>query len=110
MINQTQDEVVNIDDNFWAISTLQDNRKLYITSLQFSYTIKLYFPYNIIYVPNSCEANAITFVLLPNNKLSVESSIEAPEYRLGLNRSYSKIDNLSLIQSLNISSLRDEKL
>ena len=28
IINQTQDEGFNINDNFWAISTLQDNKKL----------------------------------------------------------------------------------
>ena len=46
--------------------------------------IKLHFPYEIIYLPNGCEANAITFVLPSNNKLNVESSIEATEYKLGL--------------------------
>ena len=34
LINQTQDEAFNINDNFCAISTLQDNKKLYITCLQ----------------------------------------------------------------------------
>ena len=34
VINQTQDEAFHINDNFWAISTLQDNKKLYITCLQ----------------------------------------------------------------------------
>ena len=77
VINQTQDEALNINDNFWAISTLQDNKKLYITCLQYSYTIKLCFPYDIIYLPNGCEANAITFILPSNNKLNVEPSIEA---------------------------------
>ena len=31
MIDQTQDEAFNINDNFWAMSTLQDNKKLYRT-------------------------------------------------------------------------------
>ena len=43
MINQTQDEAFNINDNFWEISTLQDNKKLYITCLQYSYSINLCF-------------------------------------------------------------------
>ena len=30
-INQSQDEALNISDNFWAISILQDDRKLHIT-------------------------------------------------------------------------------
>ena len=85
VINQTQDEAFNINDNFWAISTLHDNKKLYITCLQHSYFIKLYFPYNIIYLPDGCEANAITFVLPSNNKLNVEPIIETPEYKLGFN-------------------------
>ena len=93
-----------------AISTLQDNKKLYMTFLQYSYTIKLHFPYDIIYLPNGCEANAVTFVLPSNNKLNIKSSIEANEYKLGFNRSYSKINNFSLMQSLNISSLMDDKL
>ena len=95
---------------FWAISTLQDNKKLYITCLQYSYTIKLHFPYDIIYLPNSCEANAITSVLPSNNKLNAEPSSEATNYEQGFNRSYFKINNFSLMQSLNISSLTDNKL
>ena len=76
VINQTQDEALNINDNFWAISTLQDSKKLYITCLKYSYTIKLHFPYNIIYLPNGCEANTITFVLLSNNNLNVEPPLK----------------------------------
>ena len=87
MINQTQDEAFAINDNFWAISTLQDNKKLYIICLQYSNSIKCHFPYYIIYFPNDCEANAITFVLPSNNKLNVEPIIEAPEYKLCFNRS-----------------------
>ena len=34
VINQTQDGALNINDNFWVISTLQDKRKLCITCLQ----------------------------------------------------------------------------
>ena len=64
-----------------------------------------------MYLPNDCEANAITFVLPSNNKLNVEPITEEPEYRLGFNRSYSKkINNFSLMQSLNISSLTDNRL
>ena len=36
--------------------------------------------------------------------------MEAPESKLGFNRSYSKFNNFSLIQSLNISSLTDNSL
>ena len=67
-----QDEAVNINDNFWSISTLYDNEKVYITCLQYSYSIKLHFPYDIVYLPNGCEGNAITFVLPSNNKLNLE--------------------------------------
>ena len=52
----------------------------------------------------------IAFVLPSNNNLDVEPSIEATEYKLGFNRSYSKMDNFSFMQSLNISSLTDNKL
>ena len=82
VINQTQDEAFNINDSFWALSTLQGNKKLYITCLQYSYMIKLHFPYDLIYVPDGCEANAITFVLPSNNKLNVECTIETTEYKL----------------------------
>ena len=110
VINQTQDKALDINDNFWAISILQDNKKLYIICLQYSYTIKLHFPYDIIYLPNGCEDNAITFVLPSSNKLNRESSIEATEYKGGFNRSYPKNDKFSLMQSLNISSLMGDKL
>ena len=85
-------------------------KKLYITYLQYSYFIKLYFPYDIIYLPNGCEANAITFVLPSNNKLNVEPIIKALEYKLGFTRSYSKINMFSLMQSINISNLTNDKL
>ena len=50
------------------------------------------------------------FVLPSNNKLNVEPIIEAPEHKLGFNRSYSKINNFCLMQSINISSLTDNGL
>ena len=103
------DEAININDDFWAVSTLQDDKKLYIMCLQLSYTIKLCFPYDIIYLLDQCEANATSFLLPSNNKLHVESSIETPQHKLGFNRSYSKIDNFNLIQSLNLTSIIDKK-
>ena len=72
--------------------------------------IKLCFPYDIIYLPNGCEANTITFVLPSNNKLNVEPIIIAPEYKLVFDRSYSKTNNFSLMQAVNVSSLTDEGL
>ena len=39
--------------------------------------IKLYFPYELIYLPTGCEANAITFVLSSKIELNVEPTIEA---------------------------------
>ena len=50
VINQTQHEAFNINDNVWSISTLQDNKKLYIDCLQHCYSIKLHSPYDIIYL------------------------------------------------------------
>ena len=105
-----QDEAININDNIWAILTLQNNKKLYVTCLQYNYSISLNFPYDIIYLPNGCEVNASTFVLPSNNQLNLDSIMEAPENKLGFNRSYSKINNFSLMQSLNISSLTDDSL
>ena len=106
MVHQMQDEAISINVNFWSISTLHSDKKVYITCLQFSYFIKIHFPYDIIYLPNGCEANAITFVLPSNNKLNVESIDEYPK-KLGLNRLYSKIDHFSLIQAINITCLTD---
>ena len=73
IINQMQDPAINMN-NFWAISTLQNNKKLYITCLQYSYSISLHFPYDIIYLLERCRANAVTFVLPSNNQLNVDSS------------------------------------
>ena len=64
----------------------------------------------MIYLPGGCEANALTFVLPSNKKLNVEPSIEATGYKLGFNMAYLEITNFSLMQSLNISSLTDNKL
>ena len=52
----------------------------------------------------------MSFALLSNNKLHVESSIETPQYKLGFNRSYAKVNNFNLMQSLNLSSLMNDKL
>ena len=89
IINQTQDKAININENFWAISTLESNQKLYIICLQFSYSLALQFSYDVIYLPDGCEANAITFILPSNNQLNIDSSITASENRLGFNRLYS---------------------
>ena len=72
--------------------------------------MKPHLPYDIIYLPSGCEANAITFVLPSNNKLNDELITETPEYKLGFNRSYLKINNFSIMQSLNISSHTDKGL
>ena len=85
-------------------------KKLYTTCLQYSYSISLHFPYNIIHLPDGCEANVITFVLPSNNRLNIDSIMESTENKSGFNRSYSKINNFSLMQSLQISSLTDENL
>ena len=110
VISQMQDEAININDDFWAISTLQNNKKLYITSLQYRYSITHHFPYNVIYLPDGCEANAITFVIPSNKRLNVDPIMESQENKLGFNRSYPKINNFSLIQCLNISNLTDYSL
>ena len=99
-----------MNENLWAISTIENNKKLYITCLQFSYSLVLQFPYDIINLPNRCEANAITFILPSNNWFNIDSSIKAWENKFGFNRSYSKILNFSLIQFQNISSLHDHEL
>ena len=74
-----QDGAININDNFWSISTLHSDKKVCITCLHFSYFIKPHFPYDIIYLINGYEANAITFPLPSNNKLNVESIDKSPE-------------------------------
>ena len=103
-----QYEAININDNFWAIQP--SNKRFYITCLQYSYSISLHFLYNIIYLPDGCQANAIPFVLPSNNKINIEPTLEAPENKLGFNKSYSKINNFCLMQSPNISSLTDENI
>ena len=110
IINQMQDEAININDTFWDISTLQNNKKMYITCLQYSYSLTLCFMYDVIYLPNGCEAYAITFILQSNNRLNADSIMVAPKNKLGFNTSYCTIVNFSLMQSLNISSLTDDGL
>ena len=38
IISQTQDKDININENFWAISALESNKKLHITCLKLSYS------------------------------------------------------------------------
>ena len=108
MANQMQDEAININDNFGSISTLHSDKR-FTSCLQFTSLIKLHFPYDIVYLPDVCKANAITFLLSSNNKLNLESINESPN-QLGFKGSHSKIDNFSLMQTLNILSLIDYKL
>ena len=110
VIIQTENKAINIYGNFWAISILQNNKKFYTTCLQYSYSILLCFPFDIVYLPDGCKANAITFVLPTNNRLNVDSIIKTMENKLGFNRSYSKINNFSLMQSLDTSSTTDKTL
>ena len=43
-------------------------------------------------------------------RVNIDSSLKTSENRLGFNRSYYKIDNFSLMQSLNISNIKDHDL
>ena len=60
-------------------------------------------------MPDGCEANAISILLPCNNKLHVKSPMETPQHKLGFSTSYSKIDNFNLMQTLNLSSLTEDK-
>ena len=62
----------------------------------------------MIYLPDGYEANAITFVLSSNNQLNVDCIMKAPESKLGFHRSYPKINNFSLMQSINVSNFTDD--
>ena len=108
--NQTQDKALNVNETFWVISILESNKKLYITCLQFIYSLALQFPYDVVYLPDGCEANAITFVLHSNNCFNVDSNIRASENIFGFNRWYSNIENFNLRWALNISYFHDHKL
>ena len=83
---------------------LKGIKKLYITCLQFSYSLPLLFPYDIIYLPDGCEANATTFILPYNKCLNVDSDIKTSENKFSFNRPNSKIENFNLMQALNISN------
>ena len=56
------------------------------------------------------KANAKNFVFPSSSKLNVEPMDESSKSKLGFNRSYSKIDNFSIMQALNVSSHVDNKL
>ena len=64
----------------------------------------------MIYLPDGCEANAITFILPSNNCLNVDFDIKASENKFSFNRSYSKIENVNLMQALNISNFCNTNL
>ena len=84
-------------------------KKLYIICLQFSCTSKLCFPYDIMYLPDGCEANAISFLLPSKNKLHVKTPVKTPQHKLDFNRSYSIISNFNLTQTVNLTSLTNER-
>ena len=106
--NQTHDEPININENFgqYPPSKMIINYTLHA----YSYTIKLHFSHDIIYLPDGCEANAIFFLLPSNNKLHVKTPTETPQHKLGFNRSYFKINNFNLMLTLNLTSFTNDKL
>ena len=84
--------------------------KSFVTCFQYSNSISLHFPYDLVYLPDGCEASAITLVLPSNKRLNVNPMIKTMENKLGFSRSYSKISTFSLMQCLDISSTSDETL
>ena len=64
----------------------------------------------IIYLFDGCESIAISFLRPSNNSLHVKTSVEIPKHKLGFNRSYSKIINFNLMQTLNLTSIPNDKL
>ena len=109
IINQMHNGAININSNFWAISTLQYDKK-YITCLQFRYIIKLQFPMKLFICLMDIRPMQYLSYCHPTRNLHVESSIKTPQYKLGFNRSSSKISIFNLMQSLNLSNLIDDKL
>ena len=71
ILKETRYQAISIDKNFWAITTLSP-RKLYISCLNYTYPLSLKHPFDIIYLPNFCEASSDSFLLPSNDKLTQE--------------------------------------
>ena len=71
MLNKTIDQAISICKNCWAITALSP-RKLYVTCLTFFCPYNLRHPFDIIYLPNSCEVTSNSFPLPSNEHLISE--------------------------------------
>ena len=71
LINHTIDRAIRLDENFWVITTVQ-HRKLYITCLTYLDQQALRYPFDIIYLLDSCEASTKLFFLPSNDTLTNE--------------------------------------
>ena len=62
---------ISLEQNFWTTATLQPT-KLYVTCLTYSYPQNLKHPFDVTYLPNSCEASVDSFFLPSNDQLTSE--------------------------------------
>ena len=108
--NQTRDKAVNINSNYWALTTLTPTI-LQVTCLTTSYQIKVKYPYDIVYLPNSCEATTNNYLIPANDKISTEISFE--EFGLSstkLKLQYENITDFALFQKLDFPKLSQDEI
>ena len=77
-------------------------RKLYITFLAYSYPHTVNHPFDIIYLPNSCEAVIESFFLPSNEQLHGE--VDAKNLHVNLinfEGRYDKLNEFTLLQVFN---------
>ena len=65
------EKATSLGQHFWAIATLKP-RKLYIICLTYSYPQNVKYPFDITYLPNSCEAGSESLLLQSNDQLTSE--------------------------------------
>ena len=62
---------MSLDKKCWAVTTMI-SRMLSVTYLTSFYPYSLEYPFDIIYLPNPCEASSDLFLLLSNDQLTSE--------------------------------------
>ena len=110
VLNQTRNKAISIDKNFMAITTLSP-QKLHVSCLSDSYPFSLRNPFDIMYMPNGCEASLDSFFLPSNDKLTQE--VDSRKFIIkfvDFKRKYEKLTDFTWMQTFNLSALSNNEL
>ena len=110
ILNQARDQA-NSRDKYMLAITIIDLRNLYLSCLTYSYLLTLRHPFNIIYLPHSCEASSHSFFLPSHYKLNHKGDGKNLSIKfINFERKYEKLSDFTLIQAINLTTTSKQEL